>query len=69
MIPPIGLLAALDYYKHGFVDIKIAGLICIGFLFGGLFGAKIATSLSNPMLEKIFGFMLFLISLKMITAK
>ena len=45
MVPPIGLLAAWTYYKEGFVDLKIAGLICIGFFVGGLIGANVATEL------------------------
>lgn len=69
LVPPIGLLAAWQYYKEGYVDLKIAGLICAGFFFGGLFGANLATGLSSRMLEKLFGVALFLISLKMILAK
>jgi uncharacterized protein len=66
MVPPIGLLAAWQYYKNGFVDLRIAGLICAGFIVGGLLGAKIATSLSNIVLERIFGTLLLAIGLKMI---
>ena len=69
MVPPIGILAAYTYYKQGYVDLKVAALICIGFVFGGLIGAKWATSLSNIMLERIFGISLFLISIKMIFVK
>ena len=66
MVPPIGLLAAWAYYKAGFVDIKVAGLMCIGFFIGGFFGAKFATVLSGVTLSRIFGIFLLLISLKMI---
>lgn len=69
LIPPIGLLAVLTYYKAGFVDLQTAGLICLGFFFGGFLGARFATGLSNVMLERIFGFALLLISLKMIFAR
>jgi uncharacterized membrane protein YfcA len=69
LVPPIGLLAAWTYYKQGYVDLRIAALICLGFFFGGLLGAKVATKLSNIVLEKIFGVALLLISLKMIFAK
>jgi uncharacterized membrane protein YfcA len=69
MVPPIGLLAAWTYYKQGYVDLKVALLICVGFFLGGLLGAKIATSLSNAVLEKVFGVALLLIALKMIFAK
>jgi uncharacterized membrane protein YfcA len=69
LVPPIGLLAAWTYYKEGYVDLKIAGLICLGFFFGGLLGAKLATRLSNILLERVFGVALLLISLKMILTK
>jgi uncharacterized membrane protein YfcA len=69
MVPPIGLLAAWMYYKEGFVDLKIAGLICIGFFLGGLIGAKFATLISDQLLRKIFGIVLLVASLKMIFYK
>jgi uncharacterized membrane protein YfcA len=69
LVPPIGFLAAYTYYKQGNVDLKIAGLICIGFIVGSLFGAKIANTLSNAVLQKIFGVALLLIALKMIFTK
>jgi uncharacterized membrane protein YfcA len=69
LVPPIGFLAAWTYYKQGYVDLRIAALICIGFFFGGLLGAKMATRLPNVILEKVFGVALLLISLKMIFTK
>ena len=69
MVPPIGLLAAWTYYKAGFVDIKIAGLICLGFFLGGLIGARYATQIPEDILRKIFGVMLLIASLKMIFFK
>jgi hypothetical protein len=69
MVPPIGLLAAWTYYKGGFVDLKMAGLICIGFFIGGLLGAKFAVAIPDQLLRKIFGVVLFLVSLKMIFGK
>ena len=69
LVPPIGILAAWTYYRQGYVDLHIAGFMCLGFSIGGLVGAKIATSLSNIVLERIFGAALLLISLKMIFTK
>lgn len=69
LVPPIGILAAWTYYKQGYVDFPIAALICIGFVFGGLIGAKFATNLSNQTLERIFGIALLIISIKMIFSK
>jgi uncharacterized membrane protein YfcA len=69
MVPPIGLLAAWAYYKAGFVDIKVAGLMCIGFFIGGFFGAKFATALSGVTLSRVFGAAMLVVSIKMILAK
>jgi uncharacterized protein len=69
LVPPIGILAAWTYYKEGYVDLRIAGLICLGFFFGGFLGSKIAAELSNVVLERVFGIALLLIALKMILTK
>ena len=69
MVPPIGLLAAWVYYRQGFVDLKIAGLICLGFFVGGLLGAKFATVIPAQLLKKVFGVVLLLASLKMMFGK
>ena len=69
MVPPIGLLAAWVYYRQGFVDLRMAALICIGFFVGGLVGAKFATQIPENILRKIFGVVLLLASLKMILTK
>jgi uncharacterized membrane protein YfcA len=69
MVPPIGLLAAWTYYKAGFVDIKIAAFVCLGFFFGGLVGAKLVVGLSDPILRRIFGVVLLIVAIKMILTK
>ncbi len=69
MVPPIGILAAWTYYRHGDVDLKVAALLCAGFVLGGLFGAKAAIWLSRPALERIFGFVLLAVSIKMILGR
>jgi uncharacterized membrane protein YfcA len=69
MVPPIGLLAAWAYYKQGFVDLKMAAFVCLGFFVGGLLGAEFAVGIPEPILKKIFGTALLLISLQMILGK
>jgi uncharacterized membrane protein YfcA len=69
LVPPIGVLAAWAYYQQGYVNLHIAALICVGFFFGGLLGAKIATGMTDITLERVFGIALLLIALKMIIAK
>jgi uncharacterized protein len=69
LVPPIGILAAWTYYKHGFVDLKVAAIIAAGFIVGSLLGARFVTGLPNSTLEKAFGTFLVLIGLKMIFGK
>ena len=69
LVPPIGILAAWQYYQAGHVDLKVAGFLCVGFLVGGYFGGLFANQLPAATLRKIFGVVLLLISLKMITGK
>ena len=66
LVPPIGILAALEYYRAGNVDLRVAALVCVGFIFGGLIGAKLAVGLSDETLRKVFGVVLLLVALKMI---
>jgi uncharacterized membrane protein YfcA len=66
LIPPIGLLAVLSYYQKGYVDIKTAAIICIGFVIGGFIGGKMAVGLSESVLKKTFAITLIAIGAKML---
>ena len=68
MVPPIGVLAAYTYYQAGYVDLKIAALVCLGFIFGGWIGAKFAIQMPKEMLQKIFAIFLFAVAIKMFFA-
>lgn len=65
LVPPIGLLAAMTYYRQGYVDLKVAVCICLGFFIGSLLGANLATGVSTRVLEKVFGGSMMVIALKM----
>lgn len=69
LLPPIGILAAWTYYKQGFVDVKVAALVCLGFVLGGWLGAKGAAALDATVMRRVFGGALLLISLKMILSR
>ncbi len=68
MVLPIGILGALEYSRHGYVDLKVAALIGLGFILGSLFGAKLAVVPPTLLLKRIFGGTLLLIGLKMLLA-
>jgi uncharacterized membrane protein YfcA len=69
MLPPIGILAAYNYYKAGHVDIKFALILAGAFLIGSYFGSKYALTLPQAALKKIFGVLLFLVAAKMLFSK
>jgi uncharacterized membrane protein YfcA len=69
MLPPIGLLAAGNYYKQGFVNVKYALIIAIVFMIGGYFGSKVALNISPGMLKKIFAIVLVAVAAKMALSK
>lgn len=69
LLPPVTLLAVINYHKEGSIDWKYALLISVFFIFGGYLGSKIALSLDQRILKKIFGFILLAIAGKMIFSK
>ncbi len=69
MLPPIGLIAAYNYYKAGHVDIKFALILAVAFLIGSYFGSKLAVNLPQVLLRKIFAAFMLLVSIRMLLAK
>jgi uncharacterized membrane protein YfcA len=69
LLPPVGILAFLEYYKKNNVDIKAGIIICIAVLLGAMLGGKIAQNISPIILKKGFAIFMLLISLKMLFSK
>lgn len=69
MLPPIGILAVYNYYKGGYVDFRIAGILCLSFIIGSFFGSKFAIALPAETVKKIFGAIIIIVGLKMIFEK
>ena len=65
LLPPIGILAVFNYYKSGYVDFKVAMLICAGFVLGAYFGSKIGIFTSERNLKLICGIIFIAIGIKM----
>ncbi|TSE05556.1 MULTISPECIES: sulfite exporter TauE/SafE family protein [Aquimarina] len=66
---PVTLLAAYNYYQEGFVNWKYAVIIAVTFIIGGYLGSKLAISINQALLKKIFGGVLLLVAIKMIFGK
>ena len=59
LLPPIGLLATLEYYRHGNVDLRAALIIASAMIVGAWAGAFAANKVSGPHLRLAFGVFLF----------
>lgn len=69
LLPPIGILAVLNYHNAGFVNIKAAAIMCITFIIGSYFASKIAVELPETILKKIFGAFLLFYAIKLFLEK
>lgn len=69
MLPPVGIFATYNYWKAGQVDIKFALILAAAFIIGSFFGSKIALTLPQAVLKKIFGVLLLLVAAKMLFSK
>ena len=69
MLPPIGILAAMNYYKAGFVKWEYAAVIALTFVVGGYFGSKLSISLPEQTVRRVFGVIMLIGAIKLIFSK
>jgi uncharacterized protein len=69
LLPPVGILAFIEYYKKGQTNLQAGVLIAIFLIIGSIFGAKLAQLLPTSILKKGFGIFMIIVSLKMIFSK
>ena len=55
LLPPIGLFAALRYYKKGYVDVKAGLYMAILFASFSYLSSKYSSEMDPKTLKKIFG--------------
>ena len=55
LLPPIGLAATLEYYRHGNVDLRAAVVLAVTMVAGSWLGARLANRLAGPHLRLAFG--------------
>lgn len=69
LLPPIGLLAVLNYHNAGFVNIKAAAIMCITFIIGSYFSSKIVVDMPEAVIKKIFAVFLLFYAIKLFLEK
>ena len=65
MLPPIGILAAYNYWKAGELNLKYALVIAGAFIIGGYIGSKFALDISETHLRRFFAIALAVIAINM----
>ncbi len=55
LLPPIGILAFLEFYKAGHVNVAAAALLIVGFVAGSYLSASYTVSLPDLLLKRAFG--------------
>ena len=65
LLLPVGILGAIEYWRGGHVDVRIAALLALGILIGAFIGARVAIGLPNELLQRAFGVLLVLVGLRL----
>ena len=66
LLLPVGILAVANYYKQGFIDVKVVAIMCLAFVVGGWLGSKLSLALPEEMVKKIFAVILLYTAFKML---
>lgn len=66
MLFPVGLLGVLNYYRKGHVDLRVAGLLAVGFILGSYLGSRFSLSLPQTAVRRIFAIVLLAVALRML---
>jgi uncharacterized membrane protein YfcA len=52
LLLPVGILAVMNYYNKGYIDIKVVAIMSIAFVLGGWLGSKLSLSLPQDTVKK-----------------
>ena len=65
LLLPVGIFAVFNYYNRGFIDLKVIAIMCITFIIGGWLGSKLALSIPERTVKRLFAVLLFYTAIKM----
>ncbi len=66
LIPPVGLLGAIEYYRNGYINVRYAALVALGLFIGAYFGARVMVELPPHLIRRLYGGFLLVISIRML---
>lgn len=62
LLLPVGALGAWEFYRNGHVEIKASLLIALGLFAGAWFGARLAHTMGDATLKRVFAVFLVVIA-------
>jgi|SRR5690554_1131382 len=67
LLPPLTILAVINYYRAGSLNINYAVIISIAFVLGGYLGSKLSlTYFSEAAMKRVFGIIMLILSVKLV---
>lgn len=66
LLPPIGIGAMWEYYRHGNVNLRVAMIMAVAVFVGGWIGALVANRVSGPYLRLAFGLFVVVLGVSLI---
>jgi uncharacterized protein len=65
LLLPVGILGAIEYWRAGYVDVRLAILLAIGLLIGAFLGARLAILIPAELIQRAFGILLVLVGIRL----
>ena len=66
LLLPVGILAVMNYYNKGYIDIKVVLIMSIAFVIGGWAGSKLSLALPEVTIKRVFAIILFYTAFRML---
>lgn len=65
LLLPVGILGALEYWRAGQIDVRIAVVLALGLIIGAFLGARLALGLPNELVQRAFGVLLVVVGVRL----
>jgi len=66
LLLPVGALGALEYWRGGYVDLRLAAVLAVGLLLGAYLGARLGISLPVEAVQRSFGVLLVIVGIRFV---
>lgn len=68
LLPPLGLAAAIEFYRHGHADVRAGVIVAVTMFFAAWLGARIANGIKGPYLRLIFAIFVVCVGIYLVYA-